>query len=92
MLALAKARCVNVLFNDNSPADLVTNSLNTPSVLVHHFDHAISLAKSNGIRLLVVNLGSIKLPPSKASTNLGCCPSKRKALAAVGKALKLSTA
>ncbi len=91
MLALAKTSCVNVLFNDNAPADFVTNSLNTPNVLVHHLEHAIKLANANGVRLLVVNLGLRKLLPSKASANLGCRPSKQQALAAASKALKLST-
>ncbi|XXM93720.1 hypothetical protein AAHH84_00215 [Candidatus Hodgkinia cicadicola] len=92
VLALAKTSCVNVLFNDNAPADFVTNSLNAPSVLVHHFEHAISLANANGVKLLVVNLGPVQLLPSKASASVGCRPSKHKALAAVSKALKLSTA
>ncbi len=89
ILALAKRARVNVIINDNTPADYVTSRLNSPDILTKHWRDASARATARGVKLLIINLGQHKLSTC-VGINLSKCLSERKLNNVINAVLKLS--
>ncbi|AHL30963.1 MAG: Aerobic cobaltochelatase subunit CobT [Candidatus Hodgkinia cicadicola] len=86
---LAKNTHVNIIINDNAPADYVTNRLNAQNILTENWRIECANALARGIDLLIINLGRRRLP-ERACVNLSGHLDKRKLNGIIKTVLKLS--
>ncbi|XXM93249.1 MAG: hypothetical protein AAI946_00520 [Candidatus Hodgkinia cicadicola] len=89
IIALTRAERVNIIINDNAPADYVTNRLNTQSILATHWHNARAHLLAKGIKLLVINLGQSELT-SYACINLNKYLNKHRISGIINTILSLS--
>lgn len=86
---LAKTKRVNIIINDNAPADYTTSRLNTRSILTENWRSECVRALTRGVKLLIVNLGRRRLP-IRACVNLSARLNRRKVSGIISTVLKLS--
>ncbi|XXN13721.1 MAG: hypothetical protein AAI978_00540 [Candidatus Hodgkinia cicadicola] len=86
---LIKSTCINIVINDNAPADYVTSCLNAKPILIAHWKSMCAYAHTKGIKLMVINLGQRKLA-AHACINLNKHLNKHKISGVTNKVLKLN--
>ncbi|AUG91370.1 Aerobic cobaltochelatase subunit CobT [Candidatus Hodgkinia cicadicola] len=86
---LAKNTHVNIIINDNAPADYVTNRLNALNILTENWQAERANALARGLNLLIINLGRRRLR-ERACVNLNEHLDKRKLSGIIKTVLKLS--